>query len=645
MSKKWITFLVAAVVGSLLLPSAAFAVCQVNLVTALSYVDLTAAANNGADPQPFVAGDKIGQLTLTAAPAGGLNVNQEGVSERVVDLVISDTGVAPNCFATGNSLVVTYNAILTSPTTPGSLGVPANLDIFDSNGIGGLTVASANVTQGFAANTTQSLITIVVGQAGTVGNLTTGSVGSAVRVKNIRVNASLLAAASTVSVTFSGGSYAGANPVGVVATLGPTMTGVVPPGIPATGGPADGTQSSGVGLNHIQTIGFTEGFADSLRTPGGTCASRTVASDTCYSQVANDISTNATSLVFALTNIPSGVTVTFPATMTTSGIAGATVANSMVFTARAGSLTNSGAPGALTVIYDTSKAGTTANVLTVETADNADPGTTITITSGATPNPNCKVVGGVAVSNNHFTNGGAAGAPCDANPKVGVVVGGTSQAGTSSLNWAFGPGDVGTSLFTGDDTAASTSVIPRYTGTARNIIASAANHKFFVITPVVTNLLFPFVSTVGNFNTGLSVANTCADTGVYNGVTTPTCSQAGGVTFYFFGVLPSTKAPITTSINTDLTAGGVSVTSACRGFDSNGRVQPGIVVACSLSALLPLLPGAPTGFDGYVIAVASFNNGHGFSAQFNGSGSPFAANPALVLAGTGRPAPEGGLGN
>jgi hypothetical protein len=183
-------------------------------------------------------------------------------------------------------------------------------------------------------------------------------------------------------------------------------------------------QSSGKGLALPQTVALTEGFGNAFRTKGGTCASRTIASDTCYSQVANDIATVATSLTFSVTGIPSGVTVKFPSSMSTSAVDGA---DALAFGARSTTLDNGAAAGNLTVTYDTS-ANTAAllNVMTVETADNPDLGTNIGTTT-ATSNPNCKISGTPAVLGNLN-----AGSNCNANPKVGVKVASISGAGTAN---------------------------------------------------------------------------------------------------------------------------------------------------------------------------------------------------------------------
>jgi hypothetical protein len=392
----------------------------------------------------------------------------------------------------------------------------------------------------------------------------------------------------------------------------------------------------------VQGFSFVTGFTGAFRLRADTCQTGTSAvPGTCSSQVANDIATAPTSLVFAVTSIPSGVTVTFPPKIDTT--AANTATNALTFVARSARLSNNGAPGSLTVIYDTLATGAAPGTQQIGTADFADAGTN----ASSSANPNC-------ASPNTGSN-------CNANPKIGVMIGTNSGSGTAQIAVAFGPANA--SLFSGDD-AATTGVIPRYAGSstpgggtwpgggASNSVFTryiVPMRDFFLVAPTRTTLLFPFVSTVGGFNTGISIVNSCQDTlgssgsSVYGTFENSACNQTGAVTFFFFGKDPS-GVRVQVALNTDMTVGGTAVGSACRGFDAAGRVAPGSVVACTISGLLPLLPGSPKGFEGYVIAVTGFNNGHGFSAQFNASGSPYGVAAAMVMANSNRPASGESLG-
>jgi len=633
MSKKWTTILVAAAVGAFLLPTTALAQtlvgnCNVTVVDNIKVTD-SATAKTYTDPSPYPAGDPVSGLAINVA--GALNVNAEGTLERVADLLITDAATGTPCFPANGDVIITYNGTMTLPPTPGSLTF-TNFDIYDNKGLGGLTITSATVSSVFAANTTNSQIDLHIGQPGTVGNLLTGAVGSGVRVKNIRLNASVAAGTCNAIAGINLCASFGGTAFQVGAVL-PTLTAISvgqTPGTTAGTLLGTGVQSSNKGLTAPGQVAMAETFGQAFRFAGSTCTTVTAdpqpvpqTKNTCYSQVAMDIATAATSMTFSVTGIPSGVTVTFPSTMSTSAAAAA-AATSMSFTSRPGStLSNTGgAPVPVTVTYDNTNTfgeNTAANGMVVETADNPDGGTK----SGASSsNPNCTSTGA-----NLNT-----GSICDANPKIGVKIGATSLAGTANLWWVFGPAVTGTTpLFAGDDVAASATLPPQYANTSKRVMVS--NKPFFTITPTRTTLLYPFISTRGGWDSGISIANTALDTGVF---TAATGGQTGGVTLFFFGVNPNTNAAVTDSVNSDLTsATGKDLSSACRGLDASGRVVPGQQTACVLSKLLPLLPTKPSGFDGYVIAVTGFNWAHGFSVVLDATGSPFAADKALVLAGNG----------
>lgn len=153
-----------------------------------------------------------------------------------------------------------------------------------------------------------------------------------------------------------------------------------------------------------------------------------------------------------------------------------------------------------------------------------------------------------------------------------------------------------------------------------------------------TRLLFTFVSSVGGFNTGLVVANTCSDAGVFSA--TSSCSvvanPSGPIRYYFFGTDPVTNTPVAASVSSDLAHGGTNLGAICRGFDASGSVAAGQTTTCAVSALLPLLPAAPQGFEGYIIAVTGFAYGSGVAMQFDATGQTTALRPALLLPNTGR---------
>jgi len=105
-----------------------------------------------------------------------------------------------------------------------------------------------------------------------------------------------------------------------------------------------------------------------------------------------------------------------------------------------------------------------------------------------------------------------------------------------------------------------------------------------------TDLLFPFVTSVGNYETGIAIANTASDP-------FGTTGQPGACSLYFYGSgqVPAATSPVTattTMMAASIPIGGVSTT----------------VVS----------PFIGTAFTGYVIARCQFLFAHGFAFVTNG---------------------------
>ncbi len=612
MSKKLFGYLLTGILALALVPSTAWGVC---VVTAVSSVT--------PDPAPSTG---IIQITPTAAAAGGANLNQEGVVERVTDLLINDDGAAPNCFAVNNTFRLTYNATLTNPTSIVS-ATTANFDVYDSAGAAGLVIL-ANSTVGLApGGTPQTVITVVVQQAGTAGNITTGATGSAVRIKNLRVDATTLTAGTNATATASVVSVNAGTLVTVTKNVGlslktadPAFTGVGGTGVcgvAAANGSQLGcaNQSSGATVaNAIIAVAEGPAFPEAFRTAGNTggnapCTSATL---TCYSGVSQDVAGGAMSLILdAGTSIPSGVTVTWPATINNSAITNSAT-TSVIFTQRGGAQTTCTGPTPCSAIYDAS-------------------------TNPKTGVFNLKVGSGTASATGSGT----------ANPAIGVAVATSSGSGTATLHAAFGPGQAaGTGA---DDVSAS--ALPRYV-TANTSASTTTRNLFsgnwFTIAPVSTTLMYTYVTTQAGFITGVEVANTGLDTGVpfattgapAGGAAANGGAQTGGVKFWFFGQDPNTNppTPVVFAINTDSNSGGVGQ-SAGRGLDASGRIPPGGVGAFAVvggTSTVGLLAAArtaglttATNFEGYIIAVASFTYAHGNGFVFQGANA--FAYPANVM--------------
>ncbi|MGA2116616.1 MAG: hypothetical protein ABSH56_17895 [Bryobacteraceae bacterium] len=137
--------------------------------------------------------------------------------------------------------------------------------------------------------------------------------------------------------------------------------------------------------------------------------------------------------------------------------------------------------------------------------------------------------------------------------------------GTATVNMRYAPdaADIGAT----DTTASGSQPIPRFvdTSTATNIFTS---------TLCTTSLLFPYVTEIAGFDTGVAIANTTTDP-------FGTSPQAGTCTLNWYG----TAAPAAT-------------------------VTPSVASGTVWAGLTSLL--AP-GFNGYMIATCNFEYAHGFA--------------------------------
>ena len=124
---------------------------------------------------------------------------------------------------------------------------------------------------------------------------------------------------------------------------------------------------------------------------------------------------------------------------------------------------------------------------------------------------------------------------------------------------------------------ASSGPIPRF-------VQSNTPVAGFSINPCSTVMLFPFLSNLAGFDTGLAIANTSTDP-------FGTLAQVGTCTLNFYGTGAPATQPPTPSI-------------------ASGTVYPAL-----LSNLAP-------GFQGYMIARCGFQYGHGFAFITDGFGGP-----------------------
>jgi hypothetical protein len=108
----------------------------------------------------------------------------------------------------------------------------------------------------------------------------------------------------------------------------------------------------------------------------------------------------------------------------------------------------------------------------------------------------------------------------------------------------------------------------------------------FSISPCSCNLLFPFVTNIAGFDTGIAIANTTADP-------FGTSAQTGTVTLNYYGTTSGGGAAPPVAVSSAITGGQEVIFTLSNGGNYG-------------------IPATP-GFEGYIIAQADFQFCHGFA--------------------------------
>jgi len=533
-------------------------------------------------------------------------LNNEGLKERPSDITITSApgpypnpGPPYNCFSAGNTISATYNGILTVPTT---LVGGVNYVLFNPNSAAdGALGVNVSTTSAYTASGPETVVLIEIVSA-------TTDPAASITLQNLRFDVAGLAPAQavpTVMNAFVSGSSAGLTavstvPVGwVLSTISTTApnTSKVSLGL--------GTQSSNGPLTTQAAFSFADApgwGVSAFRTalPAGTpypagCVPAVPPCDL------TDIATNATSLILDVESIPSGVTVTFPPTISIPN------ATAPVFQWKLRTTANSA--GVAQAIYDTVLAKAPVFDLTVQT--------------------------GAAAAD---ATAGSAGPPAVAPTPVtiGVQIGASSGNGTATLRVVFGPGGnfpppaaATGPAFTGDDF--NVSAAPNYvpvistSGVGREIITDSvinpltgvdtAPTAWFTIQPTQSVVLYQYATDLDGYATGLAITNTGNDSTIFK-----TAGQTGPVIWYLFA--NGAKTPII--YQTKATDG--------TGLDTAGNLEPGNTLAITLDDLLTASGNSSLvgNFSGYVIALGEFNYGHGFAIFVDSTGR-FSSLNALFL--------------
>jgi len=449
------------------------------------------------------------------------------------------------------------------------------------------TSVGANVFQGVVAGNSVTFYGIPVLAPATAG------VTRVFRISNIRANATAL----------SGGSAAGATPVIASISISgatslqisnPTPTvGFVQSGLTASASSSSGlNQCNSTNRASVNTLTFTENFGTAFKT-------RVAAqSNSLYAGQLNNFGAGATpqNVPGAVYQSESNLILPLPST-NGGGIAGLAdygtrlkaTFNNVPAGVRLFVSTANVQNNALPATAPTPIGGNAGNVSTPyaqlvisETVNDGNAGTSgffpgITATdipsTGNTPIVEINVVNGTATAVWEVVN---------TNPnqieafKFGVystysanVAQNSPPAGTATVNLSFAP--TPTAAFTAAAGAAASSslTIPRF------ISDTAAARNIFNINICRTVLLYPYVTNVAGFDTGLAIANTSTDP-------FGTGAQAGSCKLNWY---QGTNNPAQAD---------------------TGNIASGTVYTTLASTAVP-------GFNGYMIAVCNFQYAHGFA--------------------------------
>src|ERR1051325_7729457 len=150
-----VKILAAVLCVGLTLPGIAHGLCQVKVVSSIAPTD---------------GGTATPPALLTPSTAGvPAALNGSSTSEILSQLLFYDDGLTQTCFVTGQTFKIVFNVAITPTTISAN-----NVDVYDSAGAAsGMTVSVVPT-----ANQSQTTVTVTVGRPGTLGDPTTGAVGS-----------------------------------------------------------------------------------------------------------------------------------------------------------------------------------------------------------------------------------------------------------------------------------------------------------------------------------------------------------------------------------------------------------------------------------------------------------------------------------
>lgn len=536
------------------------------------------------------------QSVACSASAGSSIVRAEGLTELLGDISLQCTGGATGTPAATFTIQVTLNtdftsALVSDPATDAAI-------IVTQGGV-------VSTVQGRrAANTQVSFVNVQV-------PLLAPNAVAVIRIANIRGNAAGIGAGAAIIASVSATTSAG----GVSLTLSQSTFTIGTPALSLASRVRTAANDDTKAFTGLQCSDLNRDLAaDASRTGQTTSlnlqfreqqqyAFKTALEEQGSLQGAGlGASTNGTRLRAVFNGIPTGVSV-FVTTRdiqvgtTDAGFTAASIATG-------GAPVASAASRAVLVTADASGAGGTAPAVPPAPASTdqgpiGSGGSTVNLFPG--PLPAISGVTAAAYPGNFnlqqlTINGGSGTAVWEIiqdNPNksedisFAVVLawrGGQPVQGTATVNMSLAPTSTNrTSTAPGPPPVGAT--IPRFTDT------SSANTAF-VVNPCATNLLFTYATSLGGFDTGLSISNTSSDP-------FGTAAQSGECTMTYYGYVQG-GAPVPAPVTTPPIPAGKQLVWT---LSSGGNISGG-----------PTITGLATpGFQGYIIAQCRFRFAHGFA--------------------------------
>jgi hypothetical protein len=486
------------------------------------------------------SGLAYGQITCTYTTPTATLIRAEGLTEQLPSVVI-------NCPANAGAITVTLQDFVSLPVTSKILNPTANVS--EAIVVGSAPLVAAGQLGVVSGNTITWTFTIPPGGASTV------------TVSNVRVNASSGAASTGAptavtesffiqgpAVSINSGPILGGvgttsaittayieNGLAVSKSFTGTGTGLIPgPPQVFTPGTTAGasnfvvctalTPGTGVvnGLNSIiSVIQVAENFTYALKDnalaatiqeseqPAVAIPVGTVFAVAGTTTTVSNAASSATRIILTFANVPTGLTIYVPTTVTSSAVGGLSV----TLTGSA-----SGSYSSVTAVTPSS-----ANGLIVAGTSFSVPVAPVTVSAGT----------GTAVY--EVATPESAGVPPTAInlldtlniPVFAQATANTITASATAMTVTVGLGPTG-----------ATSNIPDFNASAATNVT--LNSSAFAICQ--TSLLFPFVTNQVGFDTGISIANTSTDPFTFRPLTTP---QTGTCTLNFYGNGAPTPSSVT----------------------------------------------------------------------------------------------------